>query len=111
MSAAIVISGTLRADAQHRRTRDGSSLLLFELQPPTATGERPAVVRVTKTYGTGEAAAGVASARARRLRRGVRVVVSAAGMHAGRGNLVLQSVDQIDEPDLVMRNVTGEREG
>ncbi len=110
MSSAIVITGTLRADSQHRRTSDLGSVLSFELELPACGGPKPVVVRGVQPYGTGEAAAHVASARARRLRRGVRVAAHAQGLRSSRGALVLHNVTQIDEPDLVLRNVTGERD-
>jgi hypothetical protein len=46
--------------------------------------------------------------RALRLRRGVRVTVTCNGVSKGRGSLLLLDIDRIDEPDLVIRNVTGE---
>jgi len=108
MSSPITISGTVVQDAQMRRTRAGASVLSFEVHPPTSAPRPPAVVRVVKDYGTGESAAYAAKARAQRLRRGVRVVLSGMGLHTVRGALVLQGVDRIEEPDLVLRNVTGE---
>ena len=104
----ITITGTVKADAQARRTADGSSVLSFDVTPLTVGLQRPALVRIVKPYGTGESAAFAAKARAQRLRRGVRVVVGAQGLHSTRGALVLQQVDHIDEPDLVVRNVTGD---
>lgn len=110
MSSGIVVTGTLRADAQHRRTRRQESLLIFEMTLPNLDGARQVVVRVVQQYGTGESAAYVARSRADRLRRGVRVTAHGLGMQSARGVLVLQHVDHVDEPDLVLRNVTGERE-
>lgn len=112
MTAPITISGTILRDAQMRRTRDGAAILSFDVSPPnvqaTATATRSATVRIVKDYGTGESAAYAANARAQRLRRGVRVVVDGMGLHTARGTWVLQQVSKIDEPDLVVRNVTGD---
>lgn len=106
----IVITGTVLADAQARTTAAGVSVLLLDVQATSMTGERPARVRVVKPYGTGPSAALVARSKAQRLRAGVRVVVAATGMNSMRGGVALQQVGRIDEPDLHIPNVTGERE-
>lgn len=108
--AAVTLTGTVLADAQARRTREGASVLSFELALPCpGYGDRQrASARVVQLYGTGESAAYAAKARAQRLRRGVRVTVSCNSVTKGRGALLLQHIDRIDEPDLVLRNVTGE---
>ncbi|MBK9363033.1 MAG: hypothetical protein IPM99_18965 [Rubrivivax sp.] len=110
MTSPIVITGTLRADAQHRRTYAQGSLLSMDVTLPAMTGGRAVVARIVHNYGSGEAAAYAAKARAARLRTGVRVTVHAQGAEHRRGVLVLQQVQRIDEPDLIVRNVTGERE-
>lgn len=110
MTSPIVITGTLRADAQHRRTTAQGSLLSMDLLLPVMTGARPVVARVVQPYGSGEAAAYAANARAARLRKGVRVTVHAQAAEHGRGVMVLQHVQRIEEPDLLVRDVTGERE-
>lgn len=106
----MVIRGTVAADAQARRTRDGNTVLTVDMHAPAASGQQPVTVRVQQPFGTGEAAAYAATARARRLRRGVRVEASGQGLRRMRGALVLEGVDQLHEPDLVLRNVTGERD-
>lgn len=107
MTSPIVVTGTLRADAQHRRTTAQGSLLSMELALPAIGGGRPVVARVVQAYGTGEAAAFAARARAARLRTGVRVTVHAQAAEPARGAIVLQHVQRIDEPDLVVRPVAG----
>lgn len=107
MPSPIVITGHLRADAQHRRTKAYGSQVSMELALPWVGASRPAVARVVQTYGSGEAAAFAASSRARRLRTGVRVTVHAQAAELRRGALVLLCVQRIDEPDLSIRPVTG----
>jgi len=107
MTSPIVITGTLRADAQHRRTTAQGSQLSMDVQLPVMTGSRAVVARVVQPYGTGEAAAFAAKARAARLRKGVRVTVHAQGAEYLRGAMLLQHVQRIDEPDLVVRPVAG----
>jgi len=108
--AAITLTGHIVADAQARRTREGASVLSFDLALPCpGFGDRQrASARVVHLYGTGESAAYAAKARAARLRRGVRVTVSCGGASKGRGPLLLLDIDRIEEPDLAIRNVTGE---
>lgn len=107
MTSPIVITGTLRADAQARRTTAQGSQLSMELLLPVMTGARPVVARVVQPYGSGEAAAYAAKARAARLRTGVRVTVHAQAAAHSRGVMVLQHVQRIDEPDLIVRPVAG----
>lgn len=107
MSAAVVIRGTVHRDAHHTRGRDGTSYLSFDVAAPSPPHARPVLLRVLLAYGTGEAAAYAAGTRAKRLRRGVRVVVHGAGIERGRP-LRVQQVATIEEPDLVVRPVTGD---
>lgn len=107
MTSPIVITGHLRADAEHRRTAQSGSLVSLELRLPASAGRQQSVARVVHAYGTGEAAAFAAGARAKRLRTGVRVTVHALACELRRGVLHLQHVQRIDEPDLVLRNVAG----
>lgn len=108
--AAITLTGTVVDDAQSRRTREGATQLTFELALPCPAycEHKRSVARVVHLYGTGESAAYAAKTRAQRLRRGVRVTVSCNASTTNRGRWVLDSIDRIDEPDLVIRNVTGE---
>ncbi len=109
MSAAVVIRGTVHRDAHHTRGRDGTSYLTFDVAAPTSPNARPVLLRVQQAYGTGEAAAYAAGCRAKRLRRGVRVVVHGTGIERGRP-LRLQQVTHIDEPDLYVPPVNGPAE-
>lgn len=109
MTSPIVITGHLRADAQHRRTTAHGSQLSLDVKLPGGGG-RHVVARVVQQYGTGEAAAFAASSRARRLRTGVRVTVHAQAAEQRRGGLVLLGVQRIDEPDLTVRPVAGSDE-
>lgn len=106
----ITLAGTVAQDARVRRTAQMESLLSFDLALPwLGTDGRAVLARVLKLYGQGEAARYAAGARANRLRRGVRVVVAAQGCAARGRALLLQDVTQIDEPDLYVPDVTGER--
>lgn len=107
MTSPIVITGHLRADAQHRRTTAHGSQVSLEINLPCTAG-KPVLARVVQPYGTGEAAAFAASSRARRLRTGVRVTVHAQAAEQRRGTLLLLGVQRIDEPDLTIRPVTGD---
>lgn len=106
MTSPIVITGHLRADAQHRRTSAHGSQVSLEVKLPSAAGKQ-VVARVVQSYGSGEAAAFAASSRAKRLRTGVRVTVHAQAAEQRRGGLLLLGVQRIDEPDLTLRPVTG----
>lgn len=110
MASAIVITGTVLQDARAYRSRDGRSVLAVDITPPNLDGSRPARVRIVHSMGTGNAAAYAAAARAARLKRGVRVEAHGAGLRAGRGGMVLQGLDRLHEPDLVLRDTTGERQ-
>lgn len=112
----ISIAGTVREDARMLRTRDGRALLQLEVDAPNvpnlasdAPRPRSVTLRVMSDLGTGESAAYAAKARAQRLRRGVRVVVHGLGLQWARGGVSLQGLQRIDEPDLRIRNVTGEQ--
>lgn len=108
----ISITGALRANAQMRRTIDGHALLQFDVLVPQLPGPhpvRPIALRVQRDFGAGEAAAYTAGASALRLRRGTRVAVHGLGLRHMRGTIVLQGLQRIDELDLSVRNVTGER--
>lgn len=107
MTSPIVITGHLRADAQHRRTSAHGSQVSLEVALPIGSAGKPVVARVVQLYGTGEAAAFAASSRAKRLRTGVRVTVHAQAAEQRRGALLLLGVQRIDEPDLTVRPVTG----
>lgn len=111
----ISIAGTVRGDARMLRTRDGRALLQLEVdvpnlpRPAEVLRARPVTLLVLSDMGTGESAAYAAKARAQRLRRGVRVVVHGLGLQQVRGGAVaLQGLQRIDEPDLRIRNVTGD---
>lgn len=84
--------------------RDGRWLLTLDMRPPHAEGAKPVIVRVTKVYGAGEAAAYAAKNRAHHLRRDVRVLVSGGCISARRGGVALTDVDRVETPDLVLHN-------
>lgn len=103
---ALVITGQVSREAVASCTTEGAWVLQLELQPPAGPRGKPRTYRISKPFGTGAAAAYAAKARARELRQGVRVVVTASGEDAGRGMSVLHGVDTINTPDLVRRDFT-----
>ena len=90
--------------------RGGEWQMSFELQPPAGPGGKPRTYRVVQVYGEGHAAGFAARSRAQALRRGVRVLVHAAGEDAARGFSALAPVLKVETPDFTPRNVTGEKD-
>jgi hypothetical protein len=107
---AIHIIGELDTDAQHRVGSGGINLLMLQVRPPCPAGGKPLLLRVAKSYGSGNAAAYTAKNRAHHLKRGVRVEVSAAAWQRCRGGMELLGVDHVAAPDLDSRAVGGDRE-
>lgn len=96
----ITLTAPLETDAEDRRTADGQYVLLVRLALPAGAKGRPIVVRATKRYGSGPAAAIACRSRSRQLRRGVLVTLSGDGLSWMRGVAELHEVHDLQAPDL-----------
>lgn len=110
MSAIVVEGHIVNAARSTLQRTSGMWLLTFDFQPPAGPSGKPRTYRVVKTLGSGNAAGYACKAQEQVLRRGVRVRVRAGGEDQGRGISVLAPVELVETPDIVQRNVTGERD-
>ncbi len=98
--SAIRLAGELRADAQSRIDTQGTYLLMLDVLLPHEPPGNPVQVRAVKSYGTGPAAGLACAARARQLRRGVQVVITAAALRRVRGRIEVAHLEDAMAPDL-----------
>lgn len=110
MSAITVEGHIVTAARSTMQRKSGVWQLTFDFQPPAGPNGKPRTYRVVKTLGSGNAASYACKNQEQILRRGVRVRVRASGEDVGRGISVLAPVELVETPDLVPRNVTGERD-
>jgi hypothetical protein len=98
--SAITITGRLASNAQARVAPDGMAQLRVEVMVPAAPGQKALKVRAVHLVGTGPAAAMVANANARHMRRGARMELAAQRLHMRRGVAHLDGLERLHCPDI-----------